>query len=369
MKKIYEWVLNLGIIYIFAIKGDRMNYNWIKLKEPLLEWYRKAHRDLKWRKTKDPYKIWISEIMLQQTRVEAVKGYYDRFLNEIPDIYALAEISEERLLKLWEGLGYYNRARNLKVAAQNIVEQYGGAFPKEYDKVLQLPGIGAYTAGAICSICFDLPTPAIDGNVLRVMTRLAEYYGIIDEEKTKKLARKELESLYQNRDCGELTQALMELGAVVCIPNGLPKCDLCPLKEMCLAKKNKTYDKLPVRKEKKKRKIEEKTVFILHDKDFFGIRKRSATGLLANMWEFYHVDNKLNRNEALQYISDQGYQPVLLEKEIPYTHIFSHVEWRMTAYYISCRNKQSDLTWVHKNELENQYALPTAFKTFLEKEF
>lgn len=346
-----------------------MNFDWIEIKEPLLKWYEKEHRLLPWRTMKHPYNIWISEIMLQQTRVEAVKGYYARFLEAIPSVEDLATISEEELLKLWEGLGYYNRARNLQKAAQIIMEQYHGTFPREYSEVIALPGIGEYTAGAICSICYELPTPAVDGNVLRVMTRMSESYLNIDDVKTKRLAKQELETLYQHGDCAMLTQALMELGAMVCIPNGEPKCEECPLSTMCRAYRNHTYNELPVRKKKKSRTIVEKTVFILHDGDYYGIRKRPDKGLLANMWEFGHVDYKMNKNEALQYVSDEGYEPFLLEKEIPYTHIFSHVEWRMTAYYISCRNHLPNLKWVKEEELKNRYALPTAFKTFLEKEF
>lgn len=346
-----------------------MTYDWKLIKDDLLNWYRNNCRKLKWRETKEPYYIWISEIMLQQTRVEAVKGYYDRFLSELPDVQSLAEVSEERLLKLWEGLGYYNRARNLQKAAKVVMEQYKGCFPKVYEQVLDLPGIGEYTAGAICSICFDAPTPAVDGNVLRVMMRLSECYDNIDDAKTKKEVREQLIRLYEDGDCGLLTQALMELGATVCLPNGMPKCELCPLKERCIAKKNDTIDQLPVRKVKKKRRIEEKTVFVLHDGNQYGIRKRKSTGLLANMWEFYHIEGNLNPSDALQYISEQGFQPILLEKSIPYTHIFSHVEWRMTAYYIECKCQHSRLCWIEKEELKEQYALPTAFKTFMEKEF
>ncbi len=319
--------------------------------------------------TKSPYYIWISEIMLQQTRVEAVKGYYARFLNRIPDIATLANISEEELLKLWEGLGYYNRARNLQKAAKLIVEEYDGAFPATYQEVLNLPGIGEYTAGAICSICYELPTPAVDGNVLRVMTRVTECERNIDDTKTKRQAKQELEALYQTGDCSDLTQALMELGAMVCVPNGAPKCETCPLASFCKAYKNQSYDHYPVRKEKRKRKIQEKTVFVLKDGDYYGIRKRPSTGLLANMWEFLNVDRFMDKQEALQYISQQGYEPLDIEKEIPYTHIFTHIEWKMIAYYISCHNRHPELTWIHKDEFENGFALPTAFKTFIEKEF
>lgn len=346
-----------------------MNFDWIQIKKPLLKWYEKEHRVLPWRMTKSPYYIWISEIMLQQTRVEAVKGYYARFLNVIPDVETLANISEEELLKLWEGLGYYNRARNLQKAAKFIVEECGGIFPETYNDVLMLPGIGEYTAGAICSICYELPTPAVDGNVLRVMTRLTECKSNIDDAKTKKIAKQELEVLYQSGDCSFLTQALMELGATVCIPNGIPKCETCPLIEFCKANQNQSYNQYPVRKKKKQRKIQEKTVFVLKDGDYYGIRKRPSSGLLANMWEFLNVDVHMDKNDALQYVSQQGYEPVDIEKEIPYTHIFTHIEWNMTAYYISCHNRQSELTWIHKDEFESGFALPTAFKTFIEKEF
>lgn len=345
-----------------------MEYDWKGIRKPLLTWYQQNHRKLRWRGTKNPYYIWISEIMLQQTRVEAVKGYYDRFMKEIPDIETLSKISEEKLLKLWEGLGYYNRARNLQKAAICIMEKYNGIFPMHYEEVLGLPGIGEYTAGAICSICFDLPTPAVDGNVLRVTARLLDSHDNIDDIKTKKKVREELLPLYKQGNCGLLTQSLMELGAVICIPNGMPRCGMCPLQDKCFAYKRNTFGILPVRKPKKKRKIEEKTVFILHDGEQYGIRKRDSKGLLADMWEFYHTDKKLTAAEAVHFISEQGFEPVLIEKEIPYTHIFSHVEWRMTAYYIVCRNKKSELTWVEKKEFGNRYALPTAFKIFLERE-
>lgn len=345
-----------------------MDFDWITIKQPLLSWYQEHHRSLAWRETKNPYYIWISEIMLQQTRVEAVKGYYDRFLSEIPDIQALADVSEEKLLKLWEGLGYYNRARNLKKAAISIVETFHGTFPSDYESVLTLPGIGEYTAGAICSICFDLPTPAIDGNVLRVMTRVSDCQLNIDDMKTKRIAKQMLIPLYNEGQCGELTQALMEIGAMVCIPNGVPRCNECPLRHLCKAYERQTWDTLPVRNKKKKRRVEEKTVFVLHDGNQYGIRKRESKGLLANLWEFYHTDGIMDKEEAIRFISEQGFQPVLLEKQIPYTHIFSHVEWRMTAYYIECRIKKKELVWVNREGFKKEYALPTAFRYFLDKE-
>lgn len=340
----------------------------LKIKKALLKWYQKHHRDLPWRQSNHPYKVWISEIMLQQTRVEAVKGYYARFLGEIPDVNALANVSDEKLLKLWEGLGYYNRAKNLKRAAQIIIEDFHGVFPNNYEDVISLPGIGSYTAGAICSICFDLPTPAVDGNVLRVVTRILECFDNIDELKTKRKITELLVELYQDGNCCDLTQALMELGAVVCIPNGSPKCMECPIKDECKAYKNHSFDQLPVRTPKKKRKIVEMTVFILHDEFEYAIRKRDNKGLLANMWEFYHVDRNMDKQEALDYISKEGYGPICIEKEIPYTHIFSHIEWHMKAFFIRCQNKADNLIWVSKSNLEREYALPSAFRFFIEKE-
>jgi len=345
-----------------------MKFDWLLIKQPLLIWYEKHHRDLPWRKTKDPYRVWLSEIMLQQTRVEAVKGYYERFLAELPDIEALSKVSEERLLKLWEGLGYYNRARNLKKAAVQIMEEKEGIFPTDYKEVLSLSGIGEYTAGAVCSICFDQDTPAVDGNVLRVVMRVLDCYDNIDDIRTKRQVKEWLQRLYSEGDCGNLTQALMELGAMVCVPNGMPDCGSCPLRTFCLAHKRGTYDRLPVRKEKKKRRIEEMTVFILHDGDEYAIRKRDNKGLLAGLWEFYHADWKMTRQQVMDFISEQGFSPVHIEREVPYTHIFSHVEWRMTAYYISCCNKKNNLTWIHRKEFNESYALPTAFRFFLEEE-
>lgn len=241
-----------------------MSFDWKVCKEPLLQWYRQHHRELEWRKTKEPYRIWVSEIMLQQTRVEAVKGYYACFMKELPDISSLSMVSEERLLKLWEGLGYYNRARNLKKAATVIMEDYNGVFPRDYHDVISLPGIGEYTAGAICSICYDMPVPAVDGNVLRVVTRLMECYDNIDDIKTKRKMKEELVHLYEGGSCGDVTQALMELGAVVCVPNGMPRCEECPLKPFCEAKKQSLIpDYLFVKKRSKEELKKKQFLFFM----------------------------------------------------------------------------------------------------------
>ena len=339
----------------------------IAMFEALIPWYEAHKRELPWRKDKEPYHVWLSEIMLQQTRVEAVKEYYWRFLTALPTIADLAEAPEEQILKLWEGLGYYNRVRNLQKAAQTICADYTGVFPSEYAQIRSLSGIGDYTAGAIASICFDAPTPAVDGNVLRVYSRLLADDANIDLQTTKKRITGKLQETYPRKNPGIATQALMELGATVCVPNGAPRCDVCPVAEICQARKQDTWRNLPVRSEKKKRKIVDKTVFVLLTEDTVALHKRSASGLLAGMWEFLNVDAKLDKQEAVTQASEWQVEPVDLLMQTSYTHIFSHVEWHMTAYYIRCRRTNKKWKWVTKESLDETYALPSAFRPFREQ--
>lgn len=339
----------------------------IAMFEALIPWYEAHKRELPWRQDKEPYHVWLSEIMLQQTRVEAVKEYYRRFLTTLPTIADLAEAPEEQILKLWEGLGYYNRVRNLQKAAQTICADYAGVFPSEYAQIRSLSGIGDYTAGAIASICFDAPTPAVDGNVLRVYSRLLADDANIDLQTTKKRITRKLQETYPRKNPGIATQALMELGATVCVPNGAPRCDVCPVAEICQARKQDTWRDLPVRSEKKKRKIVDKTVFILLTEDTVALHKRSASGLLAGMWEFPNVDAKLDKQEAVTQVTGWQAEPVDLLMQTSYTHIFSHVEWHMTAYYIRCRKTNKKWKWVTKESLDETYALPSAFRPFREQ--
>lgn len=339
----------------------------IAMFEALIPWYEAHKRELPWRQDKEPYHVWLSEIMLQQTRVEAVKEYYRRFLTTLPTIADLAEAPEEQILKLWEGLGYYNRVRNLQKAAQTICADYSGVFPSEYAQIRSLSGIGDYTAGAIASICFDAPTPAVDGNVLRVYSRLLADDANIDLQTTKKRITRKLQETYPRKNPGIATQALMELGATVCVPNGAPRCDVCPVAEICQARKQDTWRNLPVRSEKKKRKIVDKTVFILLTEDTVALHKRSASGLLAGMWEFPNVDAKLDKQEAVTQVNGWQTEPVDLLMQTSYTHIFSHVEWHMTAYYIRCRKTNKKWKWVTKESLDETYALPSAFRPFREQ--
>lgn len=339
----------------------------IAMFEALIPWYEAHKRELPWRQDKEPYHVWLSEIMLQQTRVEAVKEYYRRFLTTLPTIADLAEAPEEQILKLWEGLGYYNRVRNLQKAAQTICADYAGVFPSEYAQIRSLSGIGDYTAGAIASICFDAPTPAVDGNVLRVYSRLLADDANIDLQTTKKRITRKLQETYPRKNPGIATQALMELGATVCVPNGAPRCDVCPVAEICQARKQDTWRDLPVRSEKKKRKIVDKTVFVLLTEDTVALHKRSASGLLAGMWEFPNVDVKLDKQEAVTQVTGWQTEPVDLLMQTSYTHIFSHVEWHMTAYYICCRKTNKKWKWVTKESLDETYALPSAFRPFREQ--
>ena len=334
-----------------------------KLPGALLPWYRENKRDLPWRQTRDPYAVWLSEIMLQQTRVEAVKGYYSRFLAALPTIADLAVAPEETLLKLWEGLGYYSRARNLKKAAMVIAEQFGGVFPGEYAAVLSLPGIGEYTAGAICSIAFGQKKAAVDGNVLRVCSRLLSDDTPIDRPEYKAGIREALERIYPE-EASDFTQALMELGATVCGPNRAPECAVCPCRDFCLGCQNGTAAALPVKMPKKERRVEEKTVFILRCGESYALVKRPETGLLAGLWQFPEAEGLLQLPEAIAAVK-LPVTDVLRQREKK--HIFTHITWKMRGFYLEVGEKGRDFSWFSAEEIEKTAALPTAYRQFWEE--
>ena len=336
-----------------------------KLPQLLLPWYDANKRDLPWRKDKNPYHIWVSEIMLQQTRVEAVKGYYARFLEKLPTVTDLANAPEDLLHKLWEGLGYYSRVRNLKKAAEVIVNTYEGQFPQIYDEVIGLPGIGPYTAGAICSIAYDLPTPAVDGNVLRVFARLIADQTPLNVSVARKNAENMLREIYPQR-AGDFTQALIELGATVCGPNQKPDCEGCPCREICKASKLGIAHTLPIRPEKKQRPILKKTVFILNCEDHFALEKRPNKGLLAGLWQFPNTEGTLEPEEAISHLASQGFSVKDIHKYVERSHIFTHVQWDMRAYYIALNEMGAGYTWMPRRQVEEQAALPTAFRMFWE---
>lgn len=331
----------------------------------LMEWYRQNKRDLPWRRDKDPYHVWVSEIMLQQTRVEAVRDYYARFMKALPDVKALAEADEQTLLKLWQGLGYYNRVRNMHKAAVTVCQQYGGVFPGDYEGLRQLSGIGEYTAGAIASICFDAQVAAVDGNVLRVYSRLREDDGDIKSQAMKKRAGAYLQKLYPEKNCGDFTQGLIELGALVCIPAGAPRCDVCPVTDYCGARENHTAAAYPVKQEKKQRKKIQKTVFVLQCGGRLAVERRPDKGLLAGLYQFPNVDAAMDAAAAVRQAEDWGVQPRDLLRRVEYTHVFTHVEWEMTAYYFTAEREAEAFLWAGWDQLAEEIPLPAAFAYFL----
>ena len=335
--------------------------------ESLLTWSRKNARDLPWRKDVTPYRVWISEIMLQQTRVEAVKPYFHRFLEAFPDVYALAEADDTRLMKLWEGLGYYSRARNLKKAAIRVTEDYGGSFPADYKELQKLPGIGSYTAGAIATIAFGIPAPAVDGNVLRVLSRVAGDSRDIMDPHTKKSAEEAVLQLCPARSPGDFTQAMIELGATLCGPNTEPCCASCPMGPWCIASREEKTQVLPVRSKKAARRIEHRTVLLLKEHDRYMIRRRPEKGLLAGLCELPNELGTLDRDQAVAFARENGFQPLHIEMLAPATHVFTHVEWHMTAYLMTGYFEETQQRiMASAEELAGKYAIPSAFRAFLD---
>lgn len=377
------------------------DYDLEQLVSPLLQWFLNHARVLPWREEPTPYRVWVSEIMLQQTRVEAVKPYFERFTTALPDADALSACPEDELLKLWEGLGYYNRVRNMQKAAVEVVENYGGQLPADYEKLLKLKGIGHYTAGAIASIAYGIPVPAVDGNVLRVLTRVSAD----DTDIMKQSFRNQMETLleklmhgtsdrdeknvfpwmedaddlraqvYHQNLAGAFNQALMELGATVCVPNGAPLCEVCPWKDLCEAKKQGLIGQIPVKSKAKPRKIEEKTVLILRDDDKVAIRKRPQKGLLAGLYELPNVEGSMGQEEVVSLVKQMGYAPIRIQPLGEAKHIFSHIEWHMTGYVIRVEepemrqqvqsgSQKDDLLFVNAEDAKEKYAIPSAFAAY-----
>lgn len=356
-----------------------------KLVMPLQEWFLKHARVLPWRENPLAYYVWVSEIMLQQTRVEAVKPYFDRFIRELPEVSALAQCPEDKLLKLWEGLGYYNRVRNLKVAANQIMEEYDGVVPGEYKELIKLKGIGSYTAGAIASIAYGRPVPAVDGNVLRVISRVtADDSDIMKqsvrrhmEEKLSELMEEGVQWAEKRLDPSIFNQALMELGATVCLPNGTPRCEVCPWGGFCEARQQGRVLELPVKTKAKERRKEEKTVFIIKDGERLALHKRPSRGLLAGLYELPNTQGFLSEQEVLEYIRSKGYEAVRIRPVCEAKHIFSHVEWHMKGYVIFLQaqefvekedEKRQDKEWIFVDveETKQKYAIPSAFVKYME---
>ena len=350
------------------IEDDRL----YQMSETLIQWYRKNKRNLPWRNIDDPYRIWVSEIMLQQTRVEAVKPFYARFLEALPTVSDLANVEEDKLLKLWEGLGYYNRVRNMQKAAQQIVVEYGGQFPRDYEQIRKLKGIGNYTAGAISSFAFGIPKPAVDGNVLRVISRITGSYDDIMKASTKTKVEEELAEVIPKGAACDFNQGLIELGAIVCVPNGAPKCDICPLAQLCYAKQNGAQEELPVKSKAKERRVEKRTVFIFKDGETVAIRKRPNKGLLAGLYELPNVEGAMSQEEAIAYSKSIGLAPIRIKLLGEAKHIFSHVEWHMEGYLVEVNSvpeslnpeEKEPMLFVSREELKETYPIPSAFEAY-----
>ena len=361
----------------------------------LLSWFASHARILPWREQPTPYRVWVSEIMLQQTRVEAVKPYFERFMGELPDLSALAQAEEDKLLKLWEGLGYYSRVRNLNKSAKLIMEEHGGELPDDYQKLIKLPGIGSYTAGAVASIAFGRKVPAVDGNVLRVISRVLASREDISDAATKKVMEQLLSEVMPADAPGDFNQALMEVGATVCIPRGEPLCDECPFYTLCLSRRDGLTGEIPVKKAAKARRIEERTVYLVTDGQRVLVRKRPEKGLLAGLYEFPNALGWMSETETVSQTETAseteavspmrslaepvlketvGSQSAAVEPVGAAVHIFSHVEWRMKGYLIRVpgsvldeAEKRGEYLAADETDLKNRCAIPNAFKYYTEK--
>ncbi|MGI6731633.1 MAG: A/G-specific adenine glycosylase [Anaerovoracaceae bacterium] len=344
----------------------KLNENIKQFQNKLLEWYSMEARELPWRSDPTPYKVWISEIMLQQTRVDTVIPYFLRFIAEAPTISELAKMEEETLLKLWQGLGYYNRALNLKKASIKIQQDFNGVIPSNIKDLMSLPGIGPYTAGAIASIAFGQAVPAVDGNVLRIVARVTASSEDISLTATKKNFESIVRTLVPKNNPGDFNQALMDLGATICLPNGQPKCAECPVQSLCQANLQGIISEIPVRTNKKARSIEKRTVLIIDCDGTYALQKRDKKGLLPNLWEFPNFEGHLTEQQCIDVLYAKGIKAINFTTLKPSKHIFTHLEWHMTGYFFqgTRMENESSYVWATKDEIKHKYSVPTAFKAY-----
>ena len=364
----------------------------------LLKWYEHNRRILPWREDPSPYHVWLSEIMLQQTRVEAVRDYYLRFIEKLPDIRSLAEAPEDTYLKLWEGLGYYSRVRNLHRAGSVIIEEYNGEMPGTSAELMRLPGIGPYTAAAIASIAFGEAVPAVDGNLLRVFARLSGYEGNIRTPAAQKAAAefykehmpdvssaerktgkgdpdstgRQSSPLRQGNPYGNFNQALMDLGATVCLPNSAPECGRCPLAEACRIHKERPGEEssLPVMPDRKEKKTEYLTVFLIRSGGRTAVRKRPPRGLLAGLYEFPNTAGTLDTDEALKWLREHAVEPLRIRRIEDAGHIFTHRIWKMRGYEVDAdpfTEEQTPFIMASGEEILDKYSIPSAFGAYLDR--
>ena len=334
----------------------------------IIDWCAAARRPLPWRLSPTPYHVWISEIMLQQTRIEAVIPYYTRFLAALPDAAALAEAEEDRLLKLWEGLGYYSRARNLQKAAKRVVAEFGGELPRDAALLRTLPGIGDYTAGAIASIAYGEPEPAVDGNVLRVMTRLLARSDDIMLPATRAGIAALLRQCYPRGErAGLLTEGIMELGETLCLPNAAPRCEGCPVKDLCRACARGETERYPVKSPPKARRIEQRTVLLLRCGEKYAVRKRGNRGLLAGLWEFPNTEDTLDEAQAKEHVRSLGGVVLQAAPCGEAKHVFTHVEWHMHGWRMELERELAGFLWKTPAEIRRDCPIPTALRYYEKK--
>lgn len=354
-----SFVRMIGLWYTIGmnIQHDKMQFT-----QNLIAWYQSHARILPWREHVTPYRVWVSEIMLQQTRVEAVKPYFERFMQQLPTLYDLANADEDLLSKLWEGLGYYHRVRNMKKCAQQCVAHHDATLPQTLEELKALPGIGDYTAGAIASIAYGQCVPAVDGNVLRVFSRVWMCEDDIGKEATKRTFAKRIQS-YIPLDCSaDFNQALMELGACLCVSNTAPRCNICPVAKQCIGYQQGMAHYLPNKAKKKKRRIENRTMVVVVCEHRVHLHQREPSGLLAGLYEFENLEGKRTKQDILQSFAPYGVKKIIpLPKA---KHVFSHLEWHMQGFLLDITKENEKGLWCTWQQMEKSYALPTALKVY-----
>ena len=334
----------------------------------LAEWFVANMRSFPWREGRTPYKVLVSETMLQQTRIEAVLKYYERFMETFPTLTALAGAPGDLVMKHWEGLGYYSRARNLKKCAEICAERYDGKLPGSFDALRKLPGLGSYSAGAVASLCYEEPVPAVDGNVLRV---LARFFGDARDVRLPEV-RKEAEEIIRKvlRDgvpVSLFNEGLMELGETLCGPKGKPQCSACPLRDACRAHAGGREEQLPYRSAGAARSMEEKTVWLFVCGGRIGLEKRPDKGMLRGLYGFPMTEGRLTEDGAAAALAERGITPLSIRPLGPAKHVFTHKEWQMTGYLAETQESLPGLVYVTAEELQKDYALPSAFRVYREE--
>lgn len=334
----------------------------------LVNWFPERRREMPWRTDPSPYHVWVSEVMLQQTRVDTVIPYYERFIAALPDPEALAACPQDALMKLWEGLGYYSRVRHMQEAAAVMVREHGGQVPDSMEALRKLPGIGSYTAGAVLSIAFHRPVPVVDGNVLRVVSRLNGSFEDVRSQSVRKRMEGTLAGLLSEGelDPSTVNQALMELGALVCIPNGQPKCGSCPVRGRCEAHLRGLTEEIPVLSPRIPKKNALLTVLVLRRGNLFGVVKRPGKGLLSGLYGFPVSEGRLSEAEACGAARAMGFRVVSSERLRPARHVFTHLVWEMDAYLLNVEGDCPDVRFVTPDELDDRIALPAAFRKWPE---